>query len=412
MQQSGKAHTILARIMMAAFFLPMKLQAGVMFVLLLLFLIQSKPSIKNITKSQLILAMCIGSSLLLCAASFVLTPSAFRIMLMHICERKLALVFIPVAFLFLPRQMLDAIRKEQIYFAYACCVVCVAGNIAFLLQYYGPGSVHEAVTHVQYRQYLEKALNFHPTYLGMYISFALCILFSSDQGVDKRMRLFQYVVAAILLVCLLASLAKAPILALIVISLHFAWLHRKNLANYRWQMIGLAGLVVAAYCFVPFFRQRVAEMTGYTPTRNIEQVQDNSINQRRLILNTDMAALHDYWLAGAGPGRLQQVLNHHYLVVSLANRFNTGWFDPHSEYLWHWLSFGLAGIIIIAISLLYQFRIAIVNRDHLYLYLLLILAITFFTESVLSRQYGVFLYAFFCGLYGLLILKKETSDIK
>jgi hypothetical protein len=53
----------------------------------------------------------------------------------------------------------------------------------------------------------------------------------------------------------------------------------------------------------------------------------------------------------------------------------------------------------LVLVLVVHFRKAIVSADKIYLYLLITIAITFFTESLLARQQGVLFYSIFTSLF-------------
>jgi hypothetical protein len=92
-------------------------------------------------------------------------------------------------------------------------------------------------------------------------------------------------------------------------------------------------------------------------------------------------------------------LKEKYFFYSLSHNFNIGYFDPHSQYFWEWLCFGILGVGLLVAILLVHFAKAIRSKDHLYLYLMILLSITFATESFLSRQQGVVFYALFTSLF-------------
>jgi O-antigen ligase len=217
---------------------------------------------------------------------------------------------------------------------------------------------------------------------------------------------------ATLLVFTLSLFAKSPLMALGVITVGFVWQQRRRLSTYKVPAAILAGVGVAATLFIPFIRQRAAEMLGLfhqTPSDNLIQ---NSVHMRRLIWNTDVTLLRHYWLAGMGPGRVLQALHQHYFFHSLYRGYPVGYYDPHSQYFAFWLAFGVLGILVFIIMLLMQVRNAIIHRHTLYGCLLVVLIITFFTETMLARQQGVLFYSIFTALLFFTGNKPRPSNLR
>ncbi len=176
-------------------------------------------------------------------------------------------------------------------------------------------------------------------------------------------------------------------------------MNRHVLYKLKWPFAALVAIVTGAYFFIPFFRQRAAEMLGLFRADTNANITQNSVNVRKLIFNTDASMLKHYWLTGTGPGRLLEALNQRYFFHSLYRGYWVGYFDPHNQFFYDWLSFGIAGILLLIIVLLVQYRNAILSRNHVYLYLLITLTVTFFTESLLARQQGLLFYSIFTSLF-------------
>lgn len=124
----------------------------------------------------------------------------------------------------------------------------------------------------------------------------------------------------------------------------------------------------------------------------------------------DTSLIKANWLTGVGPGGVIHMLHERYFFFSLANHFNVGYYDPHNEYFYVWLCFGIVGIVLFLVILAIQFARSIVRKDHLYTYLLIILAVTFCTETVLSRQMGVLFYSVFTSFFFFLNSDDQPDD--
>ena len=386
-----------ARIFLLSFFLPIKWQMIFAIGGSLYFVFRGLMAKQFPVAKDLWLALFLGGCSLLYIFALPFTPVEYRKVLGHICERRLSFLLMPLVFAIMSQGYKALLRRELVYFVYGCLVVCIAGNAIFFYHHYAIEHGVQSLSHVQYRIAFERITTIHPTYMGMYIGFSLCILMLSPPPDSRYGTVARYVIAYLLLVCLLSLLAKAPLIALVLIAVHYAWRQRKELYKYKLLFAGLATSVLAVYFFVPFFRQRLAEMLG---GQSAGSVVDNSVSMRKLIFNTDIWMLKRYWLTGVGPGRMLQMLHEHYFFYSISNGIkDLGYYDPHNEYFGQWLSFGILGLLLLLAVLVVHVVRAIRNADVLYAYLMVILLVTFATESVLSRQHGVLFFGLFTSLF-------------
>src|SRR5579872_2962803 len=233
------------------------------------------------------------------------------------------------------------------YFVYGCFVTGLAGNADFIYHYYFAGGGAPAMSQQYYRTIFHFFTDIHPTYMGMYLCFAICILLFTPMLNTGRGFAIKYTFLFFLLIFLLALGPKSPILALAVILVHYAYVHRATLSRHKALTGGLAAGVIAALYFIPFFNQRVKEtIKGFSEGSGNSA--DNSVAMRKVIWNMDTSLLKHYWLTGIGPGRLMHTLREHYFFYSLANPFPVAYHDPHSEYFYQWLCFGFAGVAVFA----------------------------------------------------------------
>ncbi|MBC7554450.1 MAG: O-antigen ligase family protein, partial [Taibaiella sp.] len=252
----------------------------------------------------------------------------------------------------------------------------------------------QGVTHVTYRIWFEEFTGIHPPYMSMYLVLATGILFTF-KDFKKTTKYICFYGAGLLL---LPLLAKSPLIALGIILLHQAFLRRKILSRYKWGFVGAIVLLILSYLFIPFISQRVEEMAGLSG--NIKgTVIDNSIYIRKIIWAVDSHMAKHYWLAGVGPGKIMHLLRVRYFFYSLYYGYNLSAYDPHNEYFYQWIALGLTGITALLTTLAVHIYTGFKRNNIIYTYLLLILVVTFFTESVLATQHGVIFYSFFTSLF-------------
>ncbi|MFI5195976.1 MAG: O-antigen ligase family protein [Chitinophagales bacterium] len=387
-----------ARLLMVSFFLPMKLQVWAVMAVSVYFVSRTFTEKERIPRSNFVWALILGSGYLLYLFSIPMTPVAYRAVLLTLCEHKVSFLLMPFVFAIITPRFGELIRRELTWFVYVCFIVCVAGNAAFLYAHYFINGDYHSLSHVVYRTNFYHYTGLHPTYMAMYLSFSICILLLSGEFNSRTEKIVKYALLYSMFIFSLALLAKSPLIALIIIFIHYSYVHRKTLYKYKILFAGLPAAVAAAWFFIPFVSQRINEALQFFGYGKSGNVADNSVYARKLIWSIDTGLLKDYWLTGIGPGRLIHALHERYFFYSLCSDFPVAYYDPHNEYFYEWLSFGILGIVVfLGIFLVYLIK-AIRVKDHLNLYLLIILYITFFTETVLSLQRGILFYAVFTAM--------------
>lgn len=380
-----------ARVLMLSFFLPMQMQVWSVMAVGIYFVLRVWKEGGFGAARHYLPVLLLGAPFLLYLVAAPFTPPEFASRAWHLCEYRMGLLAMPLIFAIAMPLFGEVLLGELVWFVYGSLVISFYGNMAFVSHYLsGTGG---EMSHVVYRTIFHHITGIHPTYMSMFLCFSTCILLLTDALKKvwvKNLLLY------LLLIFLLALGAKTPLLALFVIFIHFIISHRKTIYTYTILFAGLIATAIAAWAFIPFISQRVNEMLLYF--RSGTQAGDNSVYVRKVIWDMDVSLLKQHWLTGVGPGRLISVLQQHYQAHAASNSLQESYYDPHNEYIYVWLCFGLAGIVVFVTVLASHFLKAIRGKDHLYLYLLIIVCATFFTESVLSTQHGVIFFSVFTSM--------------
>jgi O-antigen ligase len=387
------------RLLMVSFFLPQRWQVFAVMAGCGYLVCRSVAGKERIEKSNLAAALLLGSMYLLYLFAFPLTPTEHRKFLLTLYERKASLLAIPIVFSILSHAFRKVIADELQYFAYACFLSSLAANCYLMYSYLLHKSALNGLSHVAYRLGFEDFTGIHPTYMGMFFAFSICITLMSQAFNFRYGGKVKYALVYFLLLFLLSLLAKSALIAMGLIFIHYAYINRKAIYQYRLRIGIMTATLVAMCFFIPFIGQRVKEVFSFMGVGKPGNATDNSVYVRKLILDEDTRLLKENWLTGVGPAKVNYLLNQRYFFYSLNHNFNISRYDPHNEYLSEWLSFGIAGILLFATILVIHFRKAILLRNHLYIYCLIILCVTFLTETVLARQEGVLFYAIFTSLF-------------
>jgi O-antigen ligase len=361
--------------------------------------------------ARMIWAVVLGSGYLLFLLSLLYTPAAYSSIVHTKLERRAVQLLLPVITACFSGSVLETINGQLKFFSYACLVSGIYGNAGYWwLSHHATTDVYASgLSHVGYRTLFEQLTGLHPTYMAMYQCFSICILLYLPHSNNNTVKIFHWLTILVLTVCCISLFAKSPLFALLVILVLFAWQNRKYILKFWWAAGAFAAVIAATYVFVPFVSQRLHEVPQMFAHDRDAKFDNNSMLTRKLIWETDVSLVQQYWLTGVGPGRLQAVLDMKYFFFTIANGVYPGYFDPHNEYFWQWLSFGVVGIAVLVGVLGCHVLKAVQHKNILYGGLLLVLMITFTTESVMARQQGIFFYTIFTSFFFFLPMRQEEE---
>ncbi|NDC43163.1 MAG: O-antigen ligase domain-containing protein [Chitinophagia bacterium] len=313
-------------------------------------------------------------------------------------ETRLSLLLFPLILIYLAPRFGALLTKMLPAFAITCILWAFTGNIIYAIKLLKDTTHQTLIDHVHYRIDIEGITGKHPTYMSMYLIFSMCILLYTPV---KKYHLCKYALLFLAMCSLLPLLAKSPLIALVIIILHQAWIRRDKLRQYRWPALAAVVFIALACWKVPFISQRLLEMTA---AKQHQTVIDNSVLARQLIFKIDLTALKAYWLTGTGPGRLREVLNSQYLFYSLQYGYDTSNYDPHNEYLYVLATKGLLGMglylaIFIQACLIASKRKSTWQRHGMWIFVCLFLVSIFFNSMSIDMVEGHFMMlVFLCFL--------------
>lgn len=86
-------------------------------------------------------------------------------------------------------------------------------------------------------------------------------------------------------------------------------------------------------------------------------------------------------------------------------------FNIHNQYLSYLIKNGLIGFVLFLFAFLYYLRLAIKQKDFIYLSFLALLLVGFLTENILDANKGILFFAFLNTFFGYSILIKNKKEI-
>ncbi len=243
------------------------------------------------------------------------------------------------------------------------------------------------------REFIEQKLGLHPTYYSILLAIALFATLYEllEEHTSSRSKW-----AAVLV---LLSLILGLVLASSKMILFASLLGSALLLRYKWGVrLGLKRVVVPVFVAVLLFaaipplRNRTIELIKALSETGVNK--DNPDSMRKVIYEGTLAAIKDNAWIGVGIGDAQQELNIRYAQLGFEEAVRVG-YNTHNNYLHFWLTTGFFGFVLFTLIQGIHLLIALVNRNPVHLAVSLLFSLSMLTENILSRQVGIFTYAFF-----------------
>lgn len=310
-------------------------------------------------------------------------------------------VFLKLPFLLFPLIYLswspDKKMRDQLLnvFFYAC-MIAVGVNLVF------------AITRVyvfkdlSYITYSKLSPSIDPAYLGMYLNFGFSIAVLKLKEISFRsFRLFAALTALAIFILLLLSRNAIVFLGFNLLFLSFMLLRSKKWNQFFVLMIVLlfASGVVSQNERV---RIRIKSAMDFFDLNRAEYV-SNSMGLRFLVWENSVEVIKSNLGFGVGSGFEREELSVKFEEEGL-KKAQKEYYNTHNQFLQTALAHGIPGILVILVCFVVPlFRRSIPDYPIL-LWFLTLCFVSFFTESMLERQAGVFFFAFF---YPLLLKRND-----
>jgi O-antigen ligase len=143
----------------------------------------------------------------------------------------------------------------------------------------------------------------------------------------------------------------------------------------------------------------------FTDFTNVDQYSGVSMRIRHW--NGSMLVIKEHPLWGVGTGDAQDELNIAYCRLGYEGIVN---FNSHNQYLFDALSMGVPGIAALVTMLGFAFYRAWTSGNKLWIWLLLLIAISCTTECVLASNKGLVFFTFFVSLFSFAKNNKANSE--
>ena len=258
-------------------------------------------------------------------------------------------------------------------------------------------------------------LQHHAVYFSVFLLIGIVFLFTNnsakERSANRKSHIYQSILIAWFFFFIVLLASKLMILAGIAL-MTILWVSKFRGIN---KTIALTGISVVTAVMVilllsidnpvskRFFDMFSGNAALFRQEKFSTDIYFNGLQFRLLnwrfgfeILNENNA-----FLMGVSPGDAQQLLNEKFIATSMytgdPQRNDTGLlnYNFHNQFLQTLVETGLTGLIALLINCIFLLRLAFSKKNTTAICTILLLIFFFLTESVLERQYGIFLYAFF-----------------
>ncbi len=254
-----------------------------------------------------------------------------------------------------------------------------------------------------YREEAMRIWKKHPTYLSVYIGFAVFVAVNRISGVErgvwKRIAIFAL---PILLFTILLFSSRGPLLGMFFVLAICFFLYIRSV---KVRLVLLAFMVLfcaGAVRYIPAVGSRFAEIanTAFTPPTGLEF---NSTNLRAGILHCSVKVIGSHPFTGVGVGDVQHELQYCYATFP-TEAYSLITYNSHNQYLQFALATGVLGTAVFVGLIWLMLKRAWSGNQKLFLCFTIFLGICFFSENLLSRQAGIMFFYFFSSAF---LFRKE-----
>lgn len=315
---------------------------------------------------------------------------------LFIIEKRLSFIIFPLIFIFSQTQIKNKTREKLFIFFSASCLFLTI--YLFIFNYFIFLESNKQMTHIWQYSYFTSAANFHPVYFTIYLDFVFIFLvhfflkYKRYRSFINNLLIFFLIIFVSFTIIFIQ--ARISIIGLLVVGIFFLFAFLFRRYQYRSLLIVLP--IIITGILLIFSSTRV--ITSFNRFDALAKDLKERTYQWTAAWNVGI----NYPIIGAGPIESKDLLYHEYLKLGhdegIERKYNT-----HNEYLHIFMSHGIVGIFIFFGILFFGLKKGILDNNLLFIGFIILMAIFFVTENVLSTQKGI---VFFTSIFCLFIYGK------
>jgi len=328
---------------------------------------------------------------------------------LRLIKHDVYFLLVPLAFIGQQNDILSKVRKSSfVYFVLGSVLSSIVLLVNNFIKFY-VFSIQHSVNlgtlfsyEFTYHKYAS-LLDFHPTVLGLYYSFALVLLLEAKGFFSKKAKI--YLVGILVLSLLFINSRTAFLfLGIYCIYLLFSSFYKaKNKVSFL-SKLSLVLIVFVSVFFIilkdTYIYNRLWEQIGWELTENkgtsYDGVysNDSRMSRWKAIIKTST----EQPLLGFGTGMQKEIVLNSYAENDLQFALKYE-YDPHNYYLYILIENGIIGVILFVFMLLYQGYIYWKTKDLCAVFLIIFIMIGCFFDSILYLTPCILFFSFFSNLF-------------
>lgn len=325
----------------------------------------------------------------------------------------LPMVLLPLIFLINKDLLLDKKNKDKYIFIYITSILVF---LIYLNVFVYKMLIIKDLNIVEIRDLFEKSTKVHGTYFSLWIGFGIILLLFKIQE-NKTKKLFLTTASLIILFFIYwQSIISARMPFVVTILFLVLFLFKSNFKF----LIFILILIGTTFFILPknvVFTERFERIKSYDfsfpkgeYSKNWKNISTEQI--RNGIYYCSYKKIKEAPFFGHGVGDADDKLQECYdCKFTDTNTYKLLKYNSHNQYLDFILVSGLIGILIIMVFQYKIIKIAVKNKNIIYLYFLFYFILNISFENVLNRQDGVVFFSFFNSLLFFQIHKKNEESL-
>ena len=321
---------------------------------------------------------------------------------------RVSLLIFPLLFGLTNTIIINVSERKLRFFLWTYFIVSILYCVMIVWYFYQIGFITQKVNIGLFYSYLTNRMwyvNQHPIYASIFISIGL--LFGIRLLNVERNNYYKIIILTgfIILFSMLLFLARKSILIAIILASVPLILYFRNLYNYKKYLLGVMIIVSLMVFMSPITQKRFKEIINISSYEKIDG--SNSTSIRYGIYKCVFKTIWEKPILGHGIGDVKIKLNECYSGTSsilLKENYNS-----HNQYLSIWISNGFVGFIIFALFLYINYKKAIIEKNYLFLSLLIFFSITMIFENILERQSGVIMFSLIINFFAFINIVKDRN---
>lgn len=306
-------------------------------------------------------------------------------------EKLIFLVLTSFSLVFISDKKTLTNKTILLYFSFIVFTLYILSILNGLVYYNKTGSFFDY-------KYSNSFLEIQHNYLSIYGIFSSYILFVNMLRNKKHYLVFSFMILLMVgfIILISSRFAILLLLALIISYGLYIFLRKKNLKRFLLAMF--------------FFSATIGFLLSSTNTLDRFkklQVEDRSPRYSIWRCCIEIIDKHTTFFKGLGAGNVQEEINK--CLITSKRNYWTG-LHSHNQILGYVLAYGYLPVIIIIFVFSHFLYISYINKNHDFLFFLIILLSFGLTENYMERRYGILFYVFFTSFFVKKHLIKKHNE--